>query len=95
MAMTMTSKECRQYAEDLQTSANNMFTILDSNLKQSIADTKKVYSSDTAEQIYAAYNKMAAQVDEFVNAIKNCSAELTRAAGEIEGIEVTGAGKVG
>ena len=96
MAMTFSSQGCRQAASDLSKSAGVLDTILNTDLNAIIGRVKSAYDSETARELYAAYDKMKAKFPDFINAIKECSDYLTNTvAPAYEKVEATASSKIG
>lgn len=94
MAMTFSSQQSKQISDDLNVSATNL-TNINSALGEILTKTKNVYSSDSAEQVYSAYQKMQDEFPNFIKAVTACSTELAEVAKYIEGVEAAAASKVG
>ena len=96
MAMTFSSEGCRTAATDLKIAKDKLDTILNTNLTKTIGDVKKNYSSDTADALYSAFDKMKAKFPDFVKAIEDCSKYLSdTVAPAYEKIESTAKSKIG
>lgn len=77
MAITFNSEGCRIAANDLLNSANNLNTILNVELTSLLEKVKKVYGGESAEQLYAALNKMKNEFPESIKPITEYSNYLT------------------
>lgn len=96
MAMTFSSAGCRAAASDLNKSSSTLDQILNSELTGIISKVKTIYESETANELYAAYDKMKAKFPDFINAIKECSTYLSETvAPAYEKVESTAAQKIG
>ena len=96
MAMTFSSQGCRKAANDLSKSARTLDTILNTDLTSIISNTKNIYQSETASELYAFYDKMKARFPEFIRAINECSNYLTNTvAPAYEKVEATASSKIG
>jgi len=96
MAMTFSSKGCREAANDLNKAANQLNTILNSDLTGIIARVKNVYDSETADELYAAFDKMKAKFPDFIKSVTNCSKYLNdTVAPAYEKVESTASSKIG
>ena len=58
MSITFNSQGCTAAANDLLNSANKLNNILNVELTSLLEKVKKVYGGESAEQLYAALNKM-------------------------------------
>ena len=96
MAMTFSSVGCRQAASDLNKSANTLDTLLNSNLTAIISKVKTVYDSETASELYAAFDKMKAKFPDFIKSVSDCSNYLSNTvAPAYEKVEATASSKIG
>ena len=103
MAMTFSSAGCRAAAAGRQKgrtesvkSSSTLDQILNSELTGIISKVKTIYESETANELYAAYDKMKAKFPDFINAIKECSTYLSETvAPAYEKVESTAAQKIG
>ena len=77
MALTFSSVGCRNAAEQLTKTANNMDELLNVELTQIISKVKQAYQSEGAEEVYAAFEKMKARFPEFVKCVNDCANYLT------------------
>lgn len=76
MAMTFSSAGCTSAANDLTASSKKLDTILNNNLTSILNNTKNIYSSETAEELYAAFAKMKERFPDFIDAINSCAKYL-------------------
>ena len=76
MALTFNSKGCKDAANDLTSAANKLDTILNNELNGIISKVKGIYDSETADELYAAFDKMKAKFPSFINSVNNCSKYL-------------------
>lgn len=96
MAMTFSSQGCKVAANDLNKAANTLDTLLNSDLTGVINKVKTVYDSETASQLYAAFEKMKARFPDFIKSVTDCSNYLTKTvAPAYEQLEATAASKIG
>lgn len=96
MAMTFSSKGCRDAAQNLSKSARTLDTILNTNLNRIISNTKNAYQSETASELYAFYDKMKSKFPDFISAINECSKYLSDVvAPSYEKVESTASSKIG
>lgn len=96
MAMTFSSQGCRAAANDLTKAANSLNTILNSDLTGVISKVKNVYDSETADELYAAFDKMKAKFPDFIKSVTNCSKYLNdTVAPAYEKVESTASSKIG
>ena len=96
MAMTFSSQGCRAAASDLTKAANSLNTILNSDLTGVISKVKNVYDSETADELYAAFDKMKAKFPDFIKSVTNCSKYLNdTVAPAYEKVESTASSKIG
>ncbi len=96
MAMTFSSQGCRQAANDLTKSANTLDSLLNGDLTGIIGRVKNIYSSETASELYAAFDKMKAKFPDFIKSVTDCSNYLTNTvAPAYEKVESTAASKIG
>ena len=96
MAMTFSSQGCRQAASDLTKSANTLDSLLNSDLTGIIGKVKNAYSSETASELYAAFDKMKAKFPDFIKSVTDCSNYLTNTvAPAYEKVESTASSKIG
>lgn len=96
MAMTFSSAGCREAAASLDNSSKTLDQILNTELNTVLNKTKTVYESETADELYATYDKMKAKFPEFIEAIKECSTYLSdTVAPAYEKVESTAASKIG
>ena len=96
MAMTFSSQGCKVAANDLNKAANTLDTLLNSDLTGVINKVKTVYDSETASQLYAAFEKMKARFPDFVKSVTDCSNYLSNTvAPAYEKLEATAASKIG
>ena len=96
MAMTFSSKGCREAANDLTKAASALDQILNQDLTSTIGSVKRVYDSETASQLYAAFDKMKAKFPDFIKSVTDCSNYLNNTvAPAYEKLEATAASKIG
>ena len=96
MAMTFSSQGCRAAASDLTKSANTLDTLLNSDLTGIINKDKNVYDSETASELYAAFDKMKAKFPDFIKSVTDCSNYLSNTvAPAYEKVEATASSKIG
>ena len=96
MAMTFSSQGCRSAANDLTKSANTLDTLLNSDLTGVINRVKNVYDSETASELYAAFDKMKAKFPDFIKSVTDCSNYLSNTvAPAYEKVEATASSKIG
>lgn len=96
MAMTFSSQGCRAAASDLTKSANTLDTLLNSDLTGVINKVKNVYDSETASELYAAFDKMKAKFPDFIKSVTDCSNYLSNTvAPAYEKVEATASSKIG
>ena len=96
MAMTFSSQGCRQAAADLNKSANTLDIILNSELTGIISRVKDAYNSETAEELYAAFDRMKSKFPDFISSVTDCSRYLTdTVAPAYEKLESTASSKIG
>lgn len=96
MAMTFSSQGCRAAANDLMKSSNTLDSLLNSDLAGIINNVKKVYSSETASELYAAFDKMKAKFPDFIKSVTDCSNYLNNTvAPAYEKVEATASSKIG
>lgn len=96
MAMTFSSQGCRTAANDLTKSANQLNTILNSDLTNTISKVKAIYNSETAEQLYDAFEKMKDRFPDFIKSVTDCSKYLNDVvAPAYEDLEKTASSKIG
>lgn len=96
MAMTFSSVGCRDAANDLTKAANTLDTILNSDLTGIINKVKDVYDSETASELYAAFDKMKAKFPDFIKSVTDCSNYLSNTvAPAYEKVESTASSKIG
>lgn len=96
MAMTFSSQGCRTAANDLTKSANTLDQLLNSDLTNVINRVRGLYQSETANELYAAFDKMKAKFPEFIKSITDCSNYLSNTvAPAYEKIEATASSKIG
>ena len=94
-AMTFSSQGCTDAANDLNKAANTLDTILNQELVSIINKVKPMYNSETAEQLYAAFDKMKAKFPEFIQSVTECSKYLSdTVAPEYERLESAAASKI-
>ena len=96
MAMTFSSQGCKVAANDLTKSANTLDTLLNSDLTGVINRVKNVYDSETASELYAAFDKMKAKFPDFIKSVNDCSNYLSNTvAPAYEKVEATASSKIG
>lgn len=96
MAMTFSSQGCRAAANELNKSATNLDTILNSELAGIINKLKTVYDSETASELYATFDRMKAKFPDFIKSVTNCSNYLSNTvAPAYEKVEATASTKIG
>ena len=96
MAMTFSSQGCRAAANDLNNSARTLDTILNNELAGIINKVKTVYDSETASELYAAFDKMKAKFPDFIKSVTDCSNYLSNTvAPAYEKVESTASSKIG
>ncbi len=96
MAMTFSSQGCREAANNLNTSARNLDSLLNSELSGIIEKVKTVYDSEAAQELYDAFAKMKAKFPEFIKSVTDCSDYLTnKVAPAYEKLESTVSSKIG
>ena len=96
MAMTFSSQGCRAAAGELKQSATALDTLLNTNLTGIINNVKKVYNSETASELYTAFEKMKAKFPDFIKSVTDCSNYLNNTvAPAYEKVEATASSKVG
>ena len=96
MAMTFSSQGCRAAASDLTKSANTLDSLLNSDLTGVINKVKTVYDSETASELYAAFDKMKAKFPDFIQSVTDCSNYLSNTvAPAYEKVEATASSKIG
>ena len=96
MAMTFSSQGCRVAANDLMKSANAIDALLNSDLTSVINRVKTVYSSETADELYAAFDRMKAKFPDFIQSVTDCSNYLSNTvAPAYEKVESAAASKIG
>lgn len=77
MAMTFDSVGCREAANELKNTASKIDTILNNDLTGSIGRVKDAYESDSANELYAAFDKMKAKFPDFIEAVNDCAKYLS------------------
>lgn len=96
MAMTFSSQGCRAAAQDLNKAASTLDSILNSDLTGVISKVKNVYDSETASELYAAFDKMKAKFPDFIKSVTDCSNYLNNTvAPAYEKVESTASSKIG
>lgn len=96
MAMTFSSQGCRAAAEDLTRASNTLDRILNTDLTGVIDRVKNVYDSETASELYAAFDQMKAKFPEFIQSVTDCSNYLSNTvAPAYEKVESTASSKIG
>ena len=96
MAMTFSSQGCRAAANDLTKSANTLDTLLNSDLAGIINKVRGAYESETADELYAAFEKMKAKFPDFIKSVTDCSNYLSNTvAPAYEKVEATASSKIG
>lgn len=96
MAMTFSSQGCRSAAQDLNKAASTLDSILNSDLTGVISKVKNVYDSETASELYAAFDKMKAKFPDFIKSVTDCSNYLNNTvAPAYEKVESTASSKIG
>ncbi len=96
MAMTFSSQGCRAAAAELTKSANTLDSLLNSDLTGVINKVKTVYDSETASELYAAFDKMKAKFPDFIKSVTDCSNYLANTvAPAYEKVEATASSKIG
>ena len=96
MAFTFSSQGARDAAASLDKSSRTLDQILNTDLNAVLNKTKTVYESETADELYAAYDQMKAKFPDFINAISECSKYLSETvAPAYEKVESTAASKIG
>ena len=76
MALTFSSKGCNEAANDLTSAANKLDSLLNNDLNGIINRVKCAYESETADELYAAFDKMKKKFPDFINSVNNCSKYL-------------------
>lgn len=76
MAVTFSSAGCREAASNLNSSAKNIDRILNVDLNSTINSVRQIYSSATADELYASYDKVKNEFPSFLAAVTNCSEYL-------------------
>ncbi len=95
MAMTFSSKGCRDAASSLTKSANTLDSLLNGTLTSAISKAKTIYESETASELYAAFDKLKAKFPDFIKSVTDCSNYLTvRVAPAYEKLEQTASSKI-
>lgn len=95
MAVTFSSQGCRQAASDLLTAANRVDSLLNQDLTNSINQVKGAYESETASELYAAFDKVKAKFPEFIDSINECANYLANTvAPAYEDLEAKAASKI-
>jgi len=96
MAMTFNSQGCRVAAQDLTKAARNLDMLLNSELTSVINKVKSAYDSETASELYAAFDKMKAKFPDFIQSVSECSNYLENVvAPAYETLEKTASSKIG
>lgn len=96
MAMTFSSQGCRMAAEDLTRASNTLDRILNTDLTGVIDRVKNVYDSETASELYAAFEQMKAKFPDFIQSVTDCSNYLSNTvAPAYEKVESTASSKIG
>ena len=96
MAMTFSSQGCRTAAANLTKSANTLDSLLNSDLTGIINKVKNAYESETASELYAAFDKMKAKFPDFIKSVTDCSNYLSNTvAPAYEKVEATASSKIG
>lgn len=73
MAVTFSSAGCIEAANELKNIASKIDTILNNDLTGAIGRVKGAYQSASAEELYAAFEKVKAKFPEFVEAVNACA----------------------
>ncbi len=95
MAMKFNSQGCKDAAQRLSTSGNNIDKILNEKLERAISILRESYQSDTADKLLEAYAEIKAKFPQFIEAITECSDYLVKTvAPAYEKIESTAASKI-
>ena len=76
MAITASSKDIGAAAQKLNTSAINLQDTFD-NISVSVSKVQDAYKSASADELYAAYEKMKNIFPEFKGLVEDCSKYLT------------------
>lgn len=96
MAMTFSSEGCRAAANDLTKSANTLDNLLNDELTGIIGKVKEAYDSETASELYAAFDKMKAKFPDFIQSVNDCANYLSNTvAPAYEKVESTASSKIG
>lgn len=96
MAMTFSSQGCRTAANDLTKSANAIDGLLNNDFTGVINKVKNAYDSETAQELYAAFDQMKAKFPDFIKSVTDCSNYLSNTvAPAYEKIESTASSKIG
>lgn len=95
MAMTFSSEGCMAAANDLMQASNKLDVILSTDITNAINNVRGIYQSDTAEQLYAAFDKVKDKFPEFIQSVSDCSKYLSdTVAPAYKKVETTAAGKL-
>lgn len=96
MTMTFSSQGCKVAAADLTKAANTIDNLLNGDLTGIINKVKTVYDSETARELYAAFDKMKAKFPDFIKSVNDCSKYLSNTvAPAYEKVESTASSKIG
>lgn len=76
MALTFSSTGCREAASELKNTASKIDTILNNDLTSSIGKVKGAYQSESASELYTAFDKMKAKFPDFIEAVNDCAKYL-------------------
>ena len=95
MAMTFSSEGCKQAANDLNQTAKNLDVLLHEEFEAVMQKVKAAYESETADELYRAYDKVKEKFPEFIDSVTNCSKYLSdTVAPAYEKVEATAASKI-
>ena len=76
MAMTFDYEGCISAAAELEQASSKLRTILEKELDATMNNVKNAYQSDSASEIYAAYDKVKQNFEPFVNSVLGCGKYL-------------------
>ena len=96
MAMTFSSTGCKTAASQLASAASTIDTLLNTDLTNVMDRVKSAYDSETASELYAAFDKMKAKFPDFIKSVNDCSNYLSNTvAPAYEKVESTASSKIG
>ena len=77
MAITFSSQGCKDAATNLNTSSQNLDSILNGDIVATMEKIKDIYDSKTASDLYNSFDTIKKKFPAFVQVVTNCSKYLS------------------